>query len=158
MSINNSVIKGYHVHKIQPPIPTTTPLIVDREYTNISDQHACLVWMPPRTAFTAETLAMVTDEKRCLTVADIADLPVGHVPRGLAGAFRTLLDVDAAIRAVPTGMAVQSFAPWPSPGDIGGGAVVPCYYTIKHIDREFVLHTVKTALDAMPEKDVMDVV
>ena len=35
---------------------------------------------------------------------------------------------------------------------------MPCYYTIKHLDREFVLQTVKTALDAMPEKDVMDVV
>ena len=36
---------------------------------------------------------------------------------------------------------------------------MPCYYTIKHtVDREFVPQTVKTALDAMPEKDVMDVV
>ena len=43
--------------------------------------------------FKTDTLAMATDNKRCLTVADIAGLPVGHVPRGLAGVFRALLQV-----------------------------------------------------------------
>ena len=50
---------------------------------------------------------MTTDDKRCLTVSDIAGLPVGHVPRGLAGVFRDLLDSNATIQAFPTGVAVQ---------------------------------------------------
>jgi len=60
---------------------------------------------------------MITDEKHHLTLRDIAGLPVGHVPRGLASSFRTLLDWGANIFAEPLEEHVPSFPPWPAQND-----------------------------------------
>jgi len=45
-----------------------TELIVDREYTNILDKDACLVWMPELSVFDKELHDMVTDKDRTLIV------------------------------------------------------------------------------------------
>ena len=80
--IDESVIKGYHHFKIRPPYITPMPqLSIDREYTNIKDINACLVWLPPIGSFPSEVQEMVTDEKRKLKLSDIAGLPIGHVPK-----------------------------------------------------------------------------
>jgi hypothetical protein len=81
------LIKGYHQYNIKPPI---CELPVDREYTNIHDTSACLVWVPPITEFDENRQFEVTDHKRELTISDIAAM--GHVPKGIAGAFQTIMD------------------------------------------------------------------
>lgn len=68
--IKNSVIKGYQVYEIRPPMNLTdspTRLPVDLEYTNITDQHASLVWIPELTHFPTELHNVTTDVKRNLT-------------------------------------------------------------------------------------------
>lgn len=92
--LENSVIKGYHDYKIRPPnTDPVTRLLVDKEYTNIHDICACLVWIPPLSTFPQCQHEILTDEKRHLLLKDVADLPVGHVPRELAGCFRAILDM-----------------------------------------------------------------
>lgn len=62
--------KGYHVYEIRPPMNLTdspTRLPVDLEYTNITDQHASLVWIPELTHFPTELHNVTTDVKRNLT-------------------------------------------------------------------------------------------
>ena len=98
--IRNSVIKGFHHFKIKPPHSSNFRLRVDREYANISDMHACLVWIPENIPETIHDL--VTDEKRFLTLKDIVGLPCGHVPRGIAPAFRHILDQGGEIWAEAT--------------------------------------------------------
>lgn len=68
--IKNSVIKGYHVYEIRPPMNLTdspTRLPVDLEYTNITDQHASLVWIPELTYFPTDLHNVTTDEKEFKT-------------------------------------------------------------------------------------------
>lgn len=98
---------------------------------------------------------MVTDESRSLTLQDIAGLPIGHVPRGLALAFRDIIDTDGEISAIPTGAPVPSFFPWPEPKQIGGGVVIPCNYNIKHGNLEYVRDVIGGALLLMPEGTAM---
>jgi hypothetical protein len=100
INLKHSLIKGYHTYKIKPPI---CELPVDREYTNIHDTSACLVWVPPITDFAEHRQFEVTDNKRELTISDMAGLPMGHVPKGIAGAFRTIMDTGGHICAVTTG-------------------------------------------------------
>lgn len=68
-----------------------------REYTNIHDRCACLVWIPPLSDFPKVRHDMVTEEKRRLFLKDIVELPVGHVPRGLAECFITNMDLRGVI-------------------------------------------------------------
>lgn len=50
--IDKCVVKGYHAFKIRPPFTSPpTRLLVDREYSNIKDVNACLVWLPPLNKF-----------------------------------------------------------------------------------------------------------
>jgi hypothetical protein len=44
ITIKHSVIKGNHELKIRQQLQLT--LCIDREYTNIHDVSACLVWLP----------------------------------------------------------------------------------------------------------------
>lgn len=90
--VKNSVVKGYHAFKIKPPLDTQ--LIVDREYTNINDKDACLIWVPELTTFDSNLYDMVTDEQKNLKLSDIAGLPIGHVPRVLASCFYLFLTVE----------------------------------------------------------------
>ena len=86
--LENCVIKGYHAYQIKPPITDPpTKLRVDREYTNIVDKEACLVWLPDLETFNESIHDMVTDQRRQLQLLDIAGLPIGHAPRTLAGFF-----------------------------------------------------------------------
>ena len=80
--LKNSVVKGYHVYKLKPLMTNpATRLVVQREYSNPRDPSACLVWVPPLSAMQEDIHDMYTDIKSFLKVsADIADLPVGHVP------------------------------------------------------------------------------
>jgi hypothetical protein len=53
--VDNSVIKGCHAFKIRPPCITPMPqLPIDREYTNVKDEIACLVWLPQLQTFPLE--------------------------------------------------------------------------------------------------------
>ncbi|KAH3724252.1 hypothetical protein DPMN_050067, partial [Dreissena polymorpha] len=63
-------------------------LNVDLEYTNLHDENAALDFPP-------EIRQNVTDQSRFLRLCDIAGLPIGHVPRGLAGAFRKIIELEA---------------------------------------------------------------
>ena len=44
--IRNCVIKGYHEFKVKPLVSNNLELRVDREYSNIHDADACVVWIP----------------------------------------------------------------------------------------------------------------
>ena len=154
--LENAVIKGYHSYKIIPPeTEPATELMVDREYTNIKDVNSCLVWVPPLDSFPPTLHSMLTDEKRHLQLVDIAGLPVGHVPRGLARAFRTLLDEGGSVTALILGPPVPSFPPWPSPNETGGGVVIPCNYKIYCHNEQRAFELIKKELKSMPEVEVM---
>lgn len=56
-----------------------------------------------------------------------------------------------------TGHPVQSFPPWPAPSEKGGGAVIPCDYTLVVKDKESVLTLLKETLEKMPEGDAMTI-
>ena len=62
-----------------------------------------------------------------------AGLPIGHVPRTLAGYFRSVLE-DGCVSAEVTGDPIPSFSPWPEKDEEGGGIVLPCNYIITHPD------------------------
>ena len=112
--LQNSVIKGYHQYHIRPPITDPlTQLIFDREYTNIHDKCACLVWIPDLDTFDASKHDMLTDDKRYLYLSDIVGLPVRHVPRGMTPIFRSVLDDGGSAYAQTFGDPVPSTQPWP---------------------------------------------
>jgi hypothetical protein len=150
--IEGSVIKGYHHFKIRPPLQLK--LRIDLEYTNIKDENALLVWLPEVDDLNYADLNMITDTAKCLTLRDIAGLPVGHVPRGLAPVYRAVIEAGGDITAVATGEPCQSFPPWPAPYETGGGAVVPCCYTVKTMDDGHVA-LIKETLKKMPEGQAM---
>ncbi len=109
------------------------------------------MWVPPITAFDTHLHSVVTDEKRQLTLSDISDLPLGHVPRTLAGVFRCIMDSGGRIFAEPTGEPVPSFPPWPAPHEKGGGVVIPCHYVVHHSNTAYVVSLLCDALKSMPE-------
>jgi hypothetical protein len=155
ITIKNSVIKGYHEFKIRPPLQLT--LRVDREYTNIHDVSACLVWLPD-TVSDNDQLDFVTDSKRGLQLKDILGLPCGHVPRGIAPAFRYILDNGGRIEVKTTGDPVPSFYPWPDVKEKGGGIVIPCDYFIYTNNKTAHMTVIKQHISLMSEKDAMAVV
>jgi hypothetical protein len=159
IQIKHSVIKGYHAYKIRPPIHCNVPLRVDREYLNISDTNAMLCWIPSLNSYVPHQHDMTTDEKRILKLQDIVDLPVGHVPRGLAGAFRSIMDTSdkCAISAFPTGEPCPSFPPWPPVNQKGGGVVIPADFTVTCPEEHYAafLQLLRTTLNAMPERQAM---
>ena len=154
--LTNCVIKGYHEFHIRPPVTDPPTLLkVDREYTNIHDRNACLVWIPEKDSFTKAELESYTDEKRFLMLKDVAGLPVGHVPRTMAGAFTNIIEAGGSIYAQATGSPIESFPPWPAVHEKGGGIVIPCTYIIDHSDKAFVCKCLEQALLEMPEFDVI---
>ncbi|XP_052759924.1 uncharacterized protein LOC128202810 [Mya arenaria] len=160
IELHKSVIKGYHAYKIRPPFTKQpTRLIVDREYTNIKDLNACLVWIPSLDQFPQNVHEMVTDTKRFIKLSDIADLPIGHVPRSLAGLFRSVLDEGGEIFAEATGEPVPSFPPWPAPNEEGGGVVLPAsYFIYAKQNIKMVSSQLKNLLNALKEGSGMMVV
>lgn len=158
ITLEHSVIKGYHAFKIRPPLTEPqTRLIVDREYTNISDIDACLVWMPELTSFDKHLYNLVTDKQRNLMLSDIAGLPIGHVPKILASCFRNVLDSGGKIFATATGEPVPSFPPWPAPNEKGGGVVIPCFYTLIVNNLDETVNMLSDTLSNMSEGSVMDI-
>ncbi|XP_048757423.2 uncharacterized protein LOC125667806 [Ostrea edulis] len=154
--IDKCVVKGYHVFKIRPPYtPPPTRLIVDREYSNIKDSNACLVWLPPLNNFPPNIHNDITDEKRQLKVSDIAGLPIGHVPKCLSAHFRNILDNGGEIFAEVTGQPVVSFPPWPEPNEEGGGVVLPCKYILENVNASTLFDKLKTILSQLKEGDAM---
>lgn len=118
--IDKCVVKGYHAFKIRFPFTSPpTRCLVDREYSNIKDENACLVWLPPLNKFTPDVHNNIKDEKRQLKLSDIAGLPIGHVPKCLSLHFRDILDNGGEIYAEVTGQPVPSFHPWPEPNEEG---------------------------------------
>lgn len=157
--VKNAVIKGYHVYKVRPPMSPVTELTIAMEYSNPHDTNATLVWMPGLETFPVPQRSKVTDEKRMLKIEDIAGLPVGHVPIGLSGCFRQLLNDGLFIKAVPTGEPIPSFPPWPAVQEKGGGVVIPCVYTIScsSADAVEIKQKITCAVDLMAESQVLEV-
>jgi hypothetical protein len=160
--LQGSVIKGFHEYKIHPPMTNPpTQLRVDLEYTNLHDPHASLVWIPEIESFPSSCHDMVTDEKRCLKLMDVAGLPIGHAPRGISAAFRQILEGGAKIFAEPTGEPCPSFSPWPSMLEKGGGIVIPCDYIMQlsqSSDYNHVISILQGALSLMAEREAMSIV
>ena len=123
--VDNCVIKGYHSYKIAPPIQTVE-LQLKPEYRNYHDRDAVLVWMPRKEAIQKEIL-MQTTRQGFKIVQLVSPCPciIGHVPRGLATSFRTLMDQGKTISAIATGTPRQSFPPWPLPLEKGVGQWFP---------------------------------
>jgi hypothetical protein len=90
--------------------------------------------------------SLVTYQSRELTLQDVAGLPVGHIPRDLAGSFRAIMDDGGSICAEATGEPISSFPPWSAPMSKGGGVVVPCNYIFHYCDESFMLRSLKCAL------------
>ena len=162
ITIKNAVIKGYHAFKIRPPLlDPPTRLKVDREYLNLEDVNSMLVWIPPLETFHQSFHNIVTDASRNLKLCDIADLPMGHVPRGLAGVFRQFMDQsDAEIVAIPKGLPCDSFPPWPPKAAKGGGVVVPAEYEISVADDKYNEYKtlLSSAIQLMAERHVLEIV
>lgn len=161
IKLSNSVIKGYHVYRIRPPVTNPpTRLRVDREYTNIKDVNACLVWIPELNSFPQHLHKLVTDTKRSLYLDDVADLPIGHVPRSLAGFFRNILDSGGSVFAEVIGDPTPSFPPWPRPDEEGGGVVLPADYFIycgETGDRQGTVSALQRLLDSLAAGSVMTI-
>ena len=158
MTLKHSVIKGYHAFEIRPPMTTPPTLLnVEPEYTNIKDESACLVWIPPLDLFTRDQHLMTTDEKRQLKLEDVAGLPIGHAPRSLAPHFRFVLDNGGEVFAEVTKEPIPSFSPWPEPKAEGGGVVLPCDYMILSPCKD-VFKTISDTLNTIPEGSAMDLV
>jgi len=122
MTLKNCVIKGYHTYKVKPPMTDSSiSLLVDREYTNLHDCMACLVWTRPLEDYLRTIHDMMTHDKRQLKLRDIVNLPIGHTLRGLGDCFTTIMDDGGRISCVPTGEPTPSFSPWPAPQEKGGG-------------------------------------
>lgn len=77
-----------------------------------------------------------------MKLADIAGLPVGHVPRVLASCVYKVLACGVG-NATVTCDPVQSFLPWPAPSERGGGTVTLCEYILHVSDEENVLTMLK---------------
>lgn len=157
----NCVIKGYHVYKIRPPM-TDPPslLLVDREYTNIHDMSACLVWIPKLETFDENMHNMSTDNKRQLVLSDVAGLPLGHVPRELAPCFREVLDKGGTVHAEPCGEPAPSSSPWPEQHEAGGGVNLPCHYVIKTLPSSYdqILSLLRQTVSQMKAGSAMTIV
>lgn len=93
-----------------------------------------------------------------MTLRDIAGLPVGHVPRTLASSFRNLIDMGASVLCEANDQPQASFPPWPAPQEIGGGAVIPCTYLVRHDNKQQVIDIVKEALMNMSEGEFIRIV
>lgn len=157
ITLENSVIKGYHVYKIKTPITgPVTKLVVDREYTYIKDKDACLVWIPGLSESDITLHDMVTDDKRQLKLSDIAALPIGHVPCILC--FYNVLDSGGHVCAIMTGEPTPSFPQWPAPSESGGGVVIPCKYVLTAEDEVNTIQMLRETLKKMPEGYVMKIV
>ena len=118
---------------------------------------ACLVWLPPQDSFPKNIYHSITDEKRQLKLEDIAGLPIGHVPRTLAGYFRSVLE-DGCVFAEVTGDPIPSFSPWPEKDEEGGGIVLPCNYIITHPDIQSQFNKLSELLSKIPEGSATELV
>ena len=58
-----------------------------------------------------------------------------------------------------TGDPCQSFPPWPAPQAVGGGAVIPCTYSVEVFDGRGteILNTISSAVARMKERSVVTV-
>ena len=58
-----------------------------------------------------------------------------------------------------TGDPCQSFPPWPAPQAVGGGAVIPCTYSVEVLDGRGseILKTISSAVARMKESSVLTV-
>ncbi|XP_070538001.1 uncharacterized protein [Ptychodera flava] len=88
--IRNAVIKGYHFFQIRAP--QGLPLPVTKEYGNVRDPYALLIWLPELDEIDPTMHNIETDEKRHLKLHQVAGLVMGHVPfilsEGIVNAWR----------------------------------------------------------------------
>lgn len=153
--IRNCVIKGYHEFKVKPLVSNNLELRVDREYSNIHDADACVVWIPDN--IPEDLKNVLTDKKRGLKLRDIEGLPCGHVPRVLASAFRYIMDAGGFVYATVNGEPKPSFPPWPPMLEKGGGVVIPCTYRVCPKSLKTALTVLQQHIENMSEKEVIEV-
>ena len=83
---------------------------------------------PDKDSFSKAELESYTDEKRCLMVKDVTDLPADHVPRTMAGAFTNIIEAGGSIYAQAKGSPVETFPTWTAVHNKSGGIVIRCTY------------------------------
>ncbi|XP_078679500.1 uncharacterized protein LOC144915128 [Branchiostoma floridae x Branchiostoma belcheri] len=161
VTIDNVVIKGYHVFKRRPLLGLNMDVV--RDYNNSHDKDALLVTMPALEKIPTDQHDVVTDDKRGTTVKAIAGKTVGRLPCGLASILaRKLNSADVyGMTCVATGLPRQSFAPWPKPERRRGGAVIPCEVCleVRLRDKDAVKASLKEEIDQQlgPEKAALNV-
>lgn len=103
--LKNSVIKGYHLYEIRPPLNLTDSLnkITCRSRVYKFNWPTCISAWFGFQSFPTDLHNVITDVERNLKLSDISGLPVGHVPRGLSLAFLQLIENNCQIRALTIG-------------------------------------------------------
>ncbi|KAH3881694.1 hypothetical protein DPMN_005621 [Dreissena polymorpha] len=93
----------------------------------------------------------VSEDDILLTLRDIAELPIGHVPLTLASSFRNLIYIGAFVLCEAIDLPQPIFPPWPEPQEKAGGVVIPCAYIVRHENKELAIDIIKGALMSMTE-------
>ncbi|XP_066297043.1 uncharacterized protein [Branchiostoma lanceolatum] len=159
VTVDGAVIKGYHIFRRRPMLGMRLP--VQPEPDNALDGDAMVVMMPSLANIKTEDLDVVTDRKRSTKVRDIAGKVVGRVPMGLSAILSRMKSAGelAEITCVATGEPRKSFAPWPMPGEKGGGVVIPCKLHLQVTNRERTIEALRATFqsDLGPEKDALSV-
>ncbi|KAI8493061.1 hypothetical protein Bbelb_290650 [Branchiostoma belcheri] len=125
---------------------------------------AMVVVMPPLDSIPTAYHDVVTDTKRSTTVRLIAGKWIGRLPAGLSTILQKMRAEGevAELTCVATGEPRQSLAPWPMPGQKGGGAVIPCklHVQVTNVNKERAIAALKSAFesDLGPEKAALVIV
>ncbi|XP_019646829.1 PREDICTED: uncharacterized protein LOC109487283 [Branchiostoma belcheri] len=160
ITVDGVVIKGYHIFRRRPLLGLRMKVVPEPD--NPMDKDALVVVMPPLDSIPTADHDVVTDTKRSTTVRHIAGKWIGRLPAGLSTILRRMKAEGevAELTCVATGEPRQSFAPWPMPGQKGGGAVIPCKLHVQVTDRERAIAALKSAFesDLGPEKAALVIV
>ena len=99
LEIQNSFIKGYHIHHIRPHFDV--PMVVKHEADNAYDPNAHSVFMPPLENIPSSLHGAVTrpakKSRKEQIVRDIAGAMVGRVPANLGEMF---IEVNTSIVSI----------------------------------------------------------
>ncbi|XP_078586271.1 uncharacterized protein LOC144868170 [Branchiostoma floridae x Branchiostoma japonicum] len=159
VTIDGCVIKGYHFYRRKPLLDFRMSVVP--EPNNPMDKDALLVVMPPLTDIPVQHHNAVVDNKRGVTVRDIAGQIIGRVPAGLATILaRMTKDGElTGLTCVATGPAQKSYLPWPEASSKGGGVVVPCKLHLQVTSRETAVEMLRAGFesDLGPEKDALTI-
>eukprot|EP00058_Branchiostoma_floridae_P027258 XP_002612749.1 hypothetical protein BRAFLDRAFT_97271 [Branchiostoma floridae] len=119
------------------------------------DKDALLVVMPPLTDIPVQYHNAVVDDKRGVTVRDIAGQIIGRVPAGLATILARMTK-DGELTGLTCSEVLPSLARSSSKG---GGVVVPCKLHLQVTSRETAVEVLRAGFesDLGPEKDALTI-